>query len=154
MLELDSLKWSELQSDHGSSEGVPEALALLYKDPQNEVAWHTLWSSLYHSSNVFTASYAALPHIVKIALESKTETVGMNFFLLPASIEIARMQGRGPAIPIELEPAYTSAMYDLGMFADSYHHINNENLKKSAKIAHLVSAGHIEKAKTLIEEHI
>ncbi len=91
MLELDSLKWSELQNAYGSSEGVPEALRLLYKDPQNEVAWFTVWSSLCHQGNVYTASYAALPHIVKIALESKTETVGMNFFFLPAFIEIARM---------------------------------------------------------------
>jgi hypothetical protein len=68
-----------------------------------------LWSALCHQGDVYTASYAAVPHIVGIALNAKGP-VHFSFFLLPACVEVARQRKRGPDIPQELEWEYFAAL--------------------------------------------
>ena len=58
------------------------------------------------------ASYAALPHLVQIALNAKGP-INSSFFQLPACIEIARRTGRGPALPPPLSGAYTKGLSQL-----------------------------------------
>ncbi|MFZ5795171.1 MAG: hypothetical protein ACRCS5_00280 [Sphingomonas sp.] len=58
---------------------------------------------------MYDASYAALPHIIEIACNAK-EPIDFGFFQLPAAIEIARNNGKGPIIPPGLAQAYADAI--------------------------------------------
>jgi hypothetical protein len=85
-----------------------EARAASARSPEDE-PWGSLWSALCHQGDVYTASYAALPHIVRIGMNVQGP-VDFSFLMLPARIEIARAQGSGPAISDELRPAYAEAV--------------------------------------------
>ncbi|MBP3983510.1 hypothetical protein J5837_03650 [Pseudoxanthomonas helianthi] len=70
--------------------------------------WFSLWSSLCHQGDVYPASFAAVPHIVD-ALALAPAKASMSYFLLPASIEIARVAS-GQTVPDELGLSYDEAM--------------------------------------------
>ena len=112
MLALDDPRWSELQQAYGQAAGIPKLLSEL-KASENHFdqkeRWRSLWSSLCHQGDVYTASYAALPHIVQIAGDANS-TVSFDFFLLPTSIEIARFNGKGPEVPSFLNVSYQSGL--------------------------------------------
>ena len=77
----------------------------------SEAAWKELWAELYHQGDVGEASYAAVPHLVHIH-----EARGLsdwNTYALVALIEDARLDGRNPAIPADLKPAYDAAWRSL-----------------------------------------
>lgn len=71
MLQLDSDQWTRLRHAYGEASNIP---ALLRALPTAEVKrgadaepWMSLWSSLCHQCDVYSASYAAVPHIVEAA---------------------------------------------------------------------------------------
>ena len=155
MLSLDDPRWKELRHAYGSAADIPDLLRALARstapkrDSEDE-PWFSLWSSLCHQGDVDTASYAAVPHIVQIAGEAKGP-VDFSFFLLPASVEVARRTGRGPAIP--------------EAYADDYHRaiarlVENVNLHRneawdqsmllSAAAAQAVAKGHIDVAEAFM----
>lgn len=68
MLPLDSDRWAGLAQAYGGAADVPQMLRDLALDPSDGV-WERLWSSLCHQGEVYPASYAAVPHIVRIAVE-------------------------------------------------------------------------------------
>jgi hypothetical protein len=113
MLQLDSPKWSDLRHAYGSAADIPAMLHELEQFPPNEGSeappYFMLWSSLCHQDDVYTASYAVVPHIIRI-LASAPSRAHWDFFLLPACIEIARAKGRGPEIPAELRDDYFAAL--------------------------------------------
>ena len=91
MINLDSIRWSELKHAYGDAANIPSMLKELssfpsYENYQSE-PYFSLWSALCHQGDVFTASYAALPHIIAL-LENYPEKAHFELFLLPASIEI------------------------------------------------------------------
>jgi len=65
-----------------------------------------LWERLYHQGDVGTASYAAVPALVRLMGDSVSPD--WNGYALIASIEEGRLGG-GPAIPNELEDRYADA---------------------------------------------
>lgn len=113
MLKLDDRRWSELSHAYGAASDIPDLLRALAKRPEqrgaNDEPWFTLWSSLCHQGDVYTASYAAIPHVVQIAL-SQANPIDFGFFLLPASVDVARINNRGPEVPDFLLPAYDLAI--------------------------------------------
>jgi hypothetical protein len=113
MLLLDDPRWRELTHAYGSAADVPALLRQLAESPDqrgpNEEPWFNLWSSLCHQGDVYGASYAAIPHVVRIAL-STPRPIDFSFFLLPASVDVARITGRGPEIPAFLVPSYLEAI--------------------------------------------
>jgi len=112
-LALDDPLWGRLTHAYGPAGDVPELLDALREliDPVGPDAepWPSLWSRLCHQGDVYEASYAAVPHIVRIS-GLMAGPVDFGFFLLPAAIEVARQEGRGPAIPLALEAAYLKAI--------------------------------------------
>lgn len=112
MLALDSPIWSELQHAYGPASETPNQLRQLSKFPDESghqaEPWFSLWSSLCHQGDVYPASFAAVPHIVA-ALEANPSRATMSFFLLPASIEVARFQHQ-VVVPTNLEAAYASSL--------------------------------------------
>ncbi len=117
MLSLDDSRWRELAHAYGVARDTPALLTALASSTRpvaesDGEPWFSLWSSLCHQGDVYTASYAALPHIVDIALRA-VGAIDFGFFQLPAAIEIARMNGRGPEIPHDLESDYRNALTHL-----------------------------------------
>jgi hypothetical protein len=73
--------------------------------------WFSIWSALAHQGNVYSASFAAVPHVVRV-LASAPERAGSDYFHFPAWVEICR-QRTGEPIPEDLRDAYTSALAQL-----------------------------------------
>jgi hypothetical protein len=113
MIALDDARWAQLTHAYGSAADIPARLRELPNTPGQRASgqepWATLWSSLCHQGDVYSASYAAVPHVVATAL-SVDAALDFSFFLLPASVEVARVTGRGPEIPDFLAPAYHEAL--------------------------------------------
>jgi hypothetical protein len=114
MIALDSPTWDQLRHCYGPASDIPNLLRQLAANPQpmkgdDDGPWESLWSALCHQGDVYPASYAAVPHIVQIALDAKGP-VHFSFFLLPACVEVARKRKRGPDIPQELEWDYFAAL--------------------------------------------
>ena len=116
MIPLDSPGWDQLRHCYGSASNIPDLLRQLAANPQptkgDDGPWESLWSALCHQGDIYTASYAAVPHIVQIALNAKGP-VHFSFFLLPACVEIARKRKRGPELPQELEWDFFAALRNL-----------------------------------------
>ena len=74
-------------------------------------AWHELWEELHHQGDVGEASYAAVPHLVRI--HGKRKMAGWNTYALVAVIEMARGKGKNPEVPGWLREEYFAAIQDL-----------------------------------------
>ena len=74
-------------------------------------AWNELWEKLHHQGDVGEASYAAVPHLVRIYGERKL--FDWNTYALVAVIELARGKGKNPEVPEWLNEEYFSAIQDL-----------------------------------------
>ena len=118
MIELTEPAWSKLTHAYGNASDIPRLLRQLAQNPgpkceNDSEPWFTLWSSLCHQGDVYQASFAAIPHIVAIA-QSSLCLLNFGFFQLPAAVEIARKNGRGPEVSRELSGAYFEAISQLG----------------------------------------
>ncbi|WP_168076088.1 hypothetical protein [Caulobacter sp. SSI4214] len=154
MLQLNDDRWSGLVHAYGAASNVPMLLRRLEENPRqmaaNDEPWFTLWSSLCHQGDVYSASYAAVPHIVRIAL-SAPGPVDFSFFLLPASVDVARLKGPGPEIPEFLRQAYDDAIQGLADCAAA--HLSEawgEDLAIAATAAVAVSKGHHQLAEAVM----
>jgi len=114
---MESINWNELEHAYGNASDIPQLLNDLKSYPScksyDEEPFYTLWSSLCHQGSIYSASYAALPIIVSL-IEGALEKVDYNYFLLPVSIEIARLNGNGPEIGKGLEVNYFEAIRTMG----------------------------------------
>lgn len=113
MLELQSPRWKELSHAYGPAHDIPDLLEQLKtappkKDYRSE-PWFSLWSALCHQGDVYTASYAAVPHVIGIGL-GKPIKERIDFLLLCSSIEAQRHTNQAPAIPADLKNAYEHAL--------------------------------------------
>ena len=114
MLSLESPRWSELKHAYGSADDIPALLAQLRQLPSSEndsEPWFTLWSALAHQGDVYSASFAAVPHIVD-ALASAPMKVDHSYFQFPAWVEICRAKNQ-TEIPQDLQAAYAGALAQL-----------------------------------------
>lgn len=111
MLELDSSRWAELVHAYGSADDIPDLLRALDDlpggDGQSE-PWHSLWSALAHQGDVYSASFAATPHVVRL-LSAGPSSAPVDFFHFPAWIEICRQRNR-TEIPFDLKRDYFEAL--------------------------------------------
>ena len=159
MLKLNDSKWGELKDAYGPALDIPRLLQDIpeHLDPKKastDEPWFSLWSALCHQGDVYSASYAAVIYLVQFVsiYHISGTTLAWDFFLLPASIEAARLMGRGPEVPKEFSKEYHEAIAKLGDYALKYENASDENLSRSARYAHLVAIGDIKTAEKLIEE--
>jgi hypothetical protein len=146
--------WPALQHAYGSAKDIPPLLHRLTLDPTpknpNDEPWLTLWSALCHQGDVFSASYAAVPHIVHIGLAAKGP-IDVGFFMLPACIEIARATGHGPTLPEAEAGKYVLALCQLHDCA--FAHAGDQwssDMAQSVAAALAASKGQIELAQALV----
>ena len=86
-------------------------LAKLENCVDTEATWHELWDDLHHQGDVGEASYAAVPHLVRIY--RKHNEPGWNTYAMVAIVELARVRGNNPTVPKWLEDDYFSAIQEL-----------------------------------------
>jgi hypothetical protein len=98
MLSLDSPRWATLQHAYGDASDIPELLRQLPDFPPsdgNKEPWFTIWSSLAHQGDVYSASFAAVPHVVA-ALATDPVRASGAYFQFPAWVEIRRHRKGDP----------------------------------------------------------
>ena len=117
-LSLNDPRWAGLEGGyHGS---VYDASVVLKKleqtDDQQTIndLYLELWNELYHQGDVGVASYYAVPHLVRIALEKRI--VNYNILGLVSIIEIQRHKNN-PQLPKALKPNYITAIANLADLA-------------------------------------
>ncbi len=113
MLNLDSPRWRELGHAYGSAAEIPDLLRKLETAPPQanykSEPWHSIWSALCHQGDVYTATYAAMPHIVGIATR-RTERERLDFLNFIGYAEACRHHKRAPGIPPDLEADYLTSL--------------------------------------------
>src|SRR5438093_3961133 len=113
-LDLDSPRWRELSHAYGSAEDIPELLRRLEGIPPSDgerEPWFSIWSALAHQGDVYSASFAAVPHVVN-ALATAPTGADSSYFAFPARVEICRERSAAP-VPPDLLPAYRQALAQL-----------------------------------------
>lgn len=114
MLSLDSPKWAQLKHAYGSASDIPELLRQLDGFPESkgkQEPWFSIWSALAHQGDVYSASFAAVPHIVGV-LSTAPERATSSYFQFPAWVEICRRH-KNFRVPSALLPAYSEALAQL-----------------------------------------
>ncbi len=114
MLSLDSPEWVRLQHAYGSAGDIPDLLRQLASFPASAnrgEPWFSLWSALAHQGDVYSASFAAVPHVVAV-FSSAPDRVTHDFLQFPAWVEICRHRHE-IAVPEELSIAYYESLGQL-----------------------------------------
>jgi hypothetical protein len=110
-MDIDDPRWSRLLGGYRVPYDPRKALLALERADETDGAWEELWTELHHQGDVGDASYAAVPHLVRIhALRGKAD---WNTYALVATIEEARRDGHNPELPANLRDAYEAAWRDL-----------------------------------------
>jgi len=114
MLSLDSPEWAQLKHAYGSASNIPDLLRRLDTFPAAEgqqEPWFSIWSALAHQGDVYPASFAAVPHVVRV-LSTAPERATFSFFQFPAWVEICRHRNN-IEVPPDLLSAYSEALSQL-----------------------------------------
>jgi len=115
MLHLDSPRWNTLQHAYGGASDIPGLLRQLeaypaYEDWRSE-PYFSLSSALCHQGDIYSASYAAVPHFIRL-LDSNPGA-SWALYSIPGAIEQCRLKGNAPEIPIDLREVYFSSLAEM-----------------------------------------
>src|ERR1700733_11200764 len=66
MLGLDDNRWSNLTGGYRTAFDPRPLLARLETEHDTAAVWHELWEELHHQGDLGEASYASVPHLVRI----------------------------------------------------------------------------------------
>src|SRR5580704_6120102 len=111
MLSLDDNRWNNLTGGSRIKCDLRPLLAELERAQNKETAWHGLWEKLHHQGDVGEASYASVPHLVRI--HRKRKVLDWNTYAMVAVIDLARDNEGNPAIPEWLIEDYYRAIREL-----------------------------------------
>jgi hypothetical protein len=111
MLSLDDKRWQNLEGGYRTQFDPRPLLSRLDTSKDTNAAWRDLWEGLHHQGDVGEASYAAVPHLVRIY--RKGAATDWNTYAIVAVIELARDDSKNPPVPIWLEEDYFQAIRDL-----------------------------------------
>ena len=152
MSSLNGIKWSELSHAYGFAGNIEPLIDSLYSFPSERDSksepWHTLWSSLCHQGDVYSASFAATPIIVD-ALSTAPSKATQSYFLLPVCIELARVNHRAE-VPEDLEKAYFAALARFPQLVANAS-LRDQDLAAAALAAVAVAKGQWRTAQLLVD---
>jgi hypothetical protein len=111
MLDLNSERWSSLCGGYRVPFDPRPLLLKLEADQDTEATWHELWEELHHQGDVGEASYAAVPHLVRIHRERGLHE--WNTYAIVATIDLARGNKKNPTLPRWLSNDYFDAIRKL-----------------------------------------
>jgi hypothetical protein len=108
MLPLEDSTWKRLSGGYKVPYDASPALARL---EAGEDVWDELWQELHHQGDVGEASYAAVPHLARIA--KRQTKPDWNLYALASTIEIERHRKTNPPLPAWLVEDYDAAWRSL-----------------------------------------
>jgi hypothetical protein len=111
MLSLDDAKWQEMMAGYGVPFDPRPLLTRLQAGDDVPGVWKELWQELHHQGDVGDASFAVVPHLVRI--HQQRGVPGWNTYALVATIELARDSAGNPPLPSWLQPGYDRALQEL-----------------------------------------
>ena len=109
IVRMQNPDWPTLRHAYGSASDIPSRLeharhAAPPRDYRDE-PWYSLWSALCHQGDVYSASYAAVPELVAIAEQRRSESrVSIECLYMAAIIELERAAPEGLSTPPEIAP--------------------------------------------------
>ena len=112
MLDLKDKRWAEMKGGYRMAFDPRPLLLRLEQGKNTDEVWHELWGELYHQGDVGEATYAAVPHLVRIHEEGNRQDA--NTYAFVAIVELARGKGKNPQVPAWLQPGYDNAIAKLG----------------------------------------
>jgi hypothetical protein len=111
MLDMDDPRWEALLGGYRMPYDPRPALAKLQSGSDEAMVWKELWNELHHQGDVGEASYAAVPHLVRIYKERPT--ADWNIYAIVATIDFARKSNINPEVPVWLLDSYFRAFQEL-----------------------------------------
>jgi hypothetical protein len=110
MLDLEDQRWA-LKGGYRVPCDARPLLRSLESGVEIGQTWKTLWNELHHQGDVDEASFAAVPHLVRI--HRNRGVAEWNTYAMVATIELARGNGGTPDVPAWLRAAYHEAIREL-----------------------------------------
>jgi hypothetical protein len=145
MLALSSERWSSLRTAYGSGVEVAQWLVRLIDEPEQAAQqWEEFdhYGYLCHQETVYTATYAAVPHLVAVVSqfpESERDTIGVSILCFVGDVAgCAARDGvwtrdykakalHAAAIPEDLRADYLEALAQAGaLIAESIKRADSE----------------------------
>ena len=117
MLPLDDPRWAKMTAGYRLPFDARPLLLQLERGLDSEATWDALWTELHHQGDVGEASYAAIPHLVRIYRQRGVPD--WQTYSLVATIELARKEGSNPDVPEWLELGYFKSLGELEEIAAS-----------------------------------
>jgi hypothetical protein len=111
MFALDDKRWTDLKGGYRTQFDPRPLLSALETGKNTKAVWHELWEDLHHQGDVGEASYAAVPHLVRIYRRHRV--VDWNIYAIVAVIELAREERENPPVPTWMEEGYSKAIQEL-----------------------------------------
>jgi len=130
MIALDSQKWAELRDAYGTAEDLAELLRFLYGNPTDSRAWNDAWGRLCHQNTIYSASLAAIPHIVILSKDLHSRD-RLNPILLVGAI-VSNLEGSG--LNSNIDPGFNSHVaraFQLLMETIQYSGLTEDELRHS-----------------------
>ena len=113
MLSLNDKRWNELKGGYRIPFDPRPIFQRLESGTDIQGCWQELWQGIYHQGDVGEASFAAVPHLVRIY--QNRGKIDWNTYALVTSIELARNVGKNPDVPSWLRQGYEDAINRLAM---------------------------------------
>jgi hypothetical protein len=111
MLGPDDERWKNLKGGYRTRFDSRPLLSKLEAGEDVQGTWDELWGNLHHQGDVGEASYAAVPHLVRIYRQRGV--IDWNTYAIVAVIESARGEVGNPTVPDWLEKDYLRAIQEL-----------------------------------------
>ena len=150
---MELIQWDELEHAYGEASDIPKLLEQLGSYPScesyDDEPFYTLWSSLCHQGDVYSASYSAVPIIVSL-IEEAPDKVNYNYFLFPISIEIARLKGNGPKLGKDIEICYGNSIKAMANLTGIVETTDETMISVLAAVT-AVRHGNVELAEAILE---
>jgi hypothetical protein len=113
VLSLEDDRWNQLIGGYRIPFDPRPLIRELEASPEEDQLWSRLIEELYHQGDVDTASYAAIPLLVKVFLAK--EVYPWQLFALIGWIESARAKEHNPRLPDWLRASYPDAIESLSL---------------------------------------
>ncbi|MCI0608201.1 MAG: hypothetical protein L0Z71_03965 [Anaerolineae bacterium] len=111
MLSFEDQRWTTLKGGYHVPYDPRPALMRLEAEESVVVTWKELWNELHHQGDVDDASYAVVPHLVRIYVAKSN--IDWNFYAIVSTIEIERHRRKNPSLPDWLAEDYFQAWNEL-----------------------------------------
>lgn len=110
MLPLDDPMWAELRGGYRVAYDARPLIRKFVVGESGPSTWKEVWDNLHHQGDIDTASYAVVPHLVRIGEQSTRDA---DLYAYCATLCFEEHNGRNPLVPQFLQPAYSESLDSL-----------------------------------------